>query len=62
MVDPAQPVSNGGTCVECGAGKYKSGTGNEACTDCEAGKYSTAVGQTAEDCEMPATGEMMACV
>jgi len=33
-----------GSCVQCGAGKYKDVIGNEACVDCVAGTYSTNLG------------------
>ena len=38
--------SNGGTCAECFAGKYKANLGSAACTDCLAGTYSPTVGAT----------------
>jgi hypothetical protein len=45
---PTCPVGftgpDGGTCLACEAGKFKTTRGSVACTDCGAGKYSTATG------------------
>jgi hypothetical protein len=36
--------SNGGSCTQCVAGKYKALTGTATCTDCGTGTYSTTLG------------------
>ena len=50
---------DGGTCVDCGAGKYKAGVGSAACIDCVAGKYSTTsaaiIETTCAICPSPST-------
>jgi hypothetical protein len=37
---------NGGPCIACATGKYKTTTGTAVCADCAAGRYSTTSGAT----------------
>ena len=44
--------SNGATCNQCAAGKYKIVAGDIACTNCVAGQYSVELGATSDVCQM----------
>jgi hypothetical protein len=52
---------NGGTCMACDAGKYKSGTGSGACSYCQANSYAPVASMSAEACQCNAGYTGNAC-
>jgi len=51
VCNPVFTGFNGGTCVQCVAGKYKIEPGDAACTNCLSGQYSTAIGAITNVCQ-----------